>query len=131
MKILLNKLFDFLRINKIKKQPKEDIPNSITFTLEKNKENPTIKINLFNLSEDDCKNYAAMIFNMNFGLYENTIFNILNDISKQDEEVEAFTKNATMYYVFKVKDLEKKILKENPLSYKPIISPTEFQKYAK
>lgn len=111
---------------------KEEENNSIIFSLSKNKDDPLIKIDLVNMSEEDCKNYANMIFNINFGLYENTIFSLLKKIGKEDIDSGAFTKNLAMYYLFKAKDLETKIkADEDPITNKPVVSPTEFQKYAK
>lgn len=130
MRKLISWLYKLINQQKHTDTLKEE-DNSIIFSLPKNKDSPLIKINLVNMSEEDCKNYAHMIFNMNFGLYENTIFDLLSKIGKEDIESEAFTKNVAMYYVFKVKDLENKLRTEDPIKNKPVVSPTEFQKYAK
>lgn len=127
MKSFISWLNNFIHSNKEKELPKE---NSIIFSLPKNESKPLIKIRLTNMSEEDCKNYASMIFNINFGLYEKTTFDLLNKTGTEDIETEAFIKNIPMYYMFKVKEIETKLKTDDVSQLKPIVSPTEFRKYA-
>jgi hypothetical protein len=110
-----------------KKKLNDDIEekNYILFSLNKNDKTPIIKINVCNISDEDCKNYALLIHNIVFGLYEESIWSLVRDVSNQDEDIDAFTKNLAMNYLFLLKQMEK----NNPSDDKPLISPRQFNQH--
>lgn len=105
--------------------------NYLLFYIDKNTKEPIIKTNIYDVSDEACQKYTQMLFNLNSGLYQESIFNLLSAISKQDEDVEAFIKNVILNWMYISKDAQLSYEEKEWANNKPIISPTNFGKYAK
>jgi hypothetical protein len=105
--------------------------NYLLFYIDNNNYEPNIKTNIVNLSDRSCEKYAQMLFNLNSGLYKQSIFDLLTSLSKQDININAFMENVILNWMYMVRDNED--IKENKEwnDNKPIVSPTSFSKYAK
>jgi hypothetical protein len=99
--------------------------NYILFSLDKDSKTPNIKINIYNMSDEDCENYALLLYNILFGLYEESIWSLVRDAGRQDENIGAFTKNLAINYLFLLKETEKNNASDN----KPLISPRQFNQH--
>jgi hypothetical protein len=100
--------------------------NYLLFYITPDETDPAIKIGLSDLSETSCKNYAEMLFNIFFGFYQNSTSELLKDMSKEDEDIDAFVKNMKMYFAFCIQDFQEQMQKRND-SDEPLIPPTSFQ----
>lgn len=105
--------------------------NYVSFYIDKNTKEPTIRTNIYDTSDEACQKYAEMLFNLNSGLYQQSIFDLLSGMSKQDEEIAAFITNVILNWMYISKDAELSYEQKQWNNNKPIISPTNFGKHDK
>lgn len=111
----------------------EDL-NYITFLIDEESGEPYIKMSLKDLSDTAAKNYGEMLYDINAGLYNESILKILVDFSKEDEKINKFVKDVIMYWysslTLKGSYIDDKNT-EKPWLKRPQISPIDFNKNAK
>lgn len=107
--------------------------NYIKFLIDRNTKEPYIKMSIKNLTEEDAKLYGELLFDINAGLYQSSIINILVDFSKEDTEIHKFV-ISTINNWHKLSSIENEKIcnaDKKPWLKKPQISPLDFNKHAK
>lgn len=102
--------------------------NYIVFSLDpKSNNEPHIKIRIDDTSHATCYKFAEMLYDLNSGLYHESIIKLMSQMGQQDSEIKIFIETAMLYWTYL---LNKQQNKEQPTD-KPMIMPTDFNKYAK
>lgn len=114
----------------------EDLNNRMVISLNpKRGGEPFIKIIVGETSDDSAKQFAEMLFNVNSGLYYGSIVDLLISMSKEDDEINRFMKSAMVYWSHLIQESNDsnydRLDKIKWSDDKPLIKPTEFNKYAK
>ncbi len=133
IKKLLEKIGLSTRCNKVNDP---DFPynksNYICFIIDPANNEPMIKVNIADISDAGCLKYSEMIFNMAFGMYQKNIANILQSLSKQDSDIDAFVQNLTINLDDMVyQKIESKNNVVDNILLEPLIRPTTFQNHGK
>lgn len=135
MKYILDNIKNiFKKPEPFKEQSDKDLGyNYITFLVDKETKEPYIKMNIQHLTEDESKAYGEMLFDINAGLYQASILDILVDFSKQDDDINTFVKNTILHWhaLSSIKNELVSGVVEKPWLKRPQISPIEFNKNAK
>lgn len=107
--------------------------NYIKFLIDKETKEPYIKMSIKNLTEDDAKLYGELLFDINGGMYQSSIINILVDFSKEDEQIHKFVMNTIINWHALSSARNETICQTEtkPWLKNPQISPLEFNKHAK
>lgn len=107
--------------------------NSISFFIDLDKDSePNVKIVVTDTSEEACKRFSELLFDLNSGEYYKSMLELLLTIGKQDSEIQKFTENTMLClnYLFQIKNKGYKKSKIQ-LNSKPLIMPTDFNRNAK
>jgi len=132
---VINRLFEYFGYRKIEECQKEfpySKSNYICFIVDPKNNEPTIRINIADLSDIGCLKYSELILNMNFGAYQKNIGSILQNLSKKDPDIEAFVHNLTLNLDNLLQEIRLQELDNiNKLSLKPLVKPTHFQNNVK
>lgn len=130
---ILNTIKQFLKKEEIATEHTQDQFNYITFLVDKETKEPYIKINIQDLSNEDAKVYGEMLFDINSGLYQSSILDILVDFAKQDDKINKFIMDTIMSWhsLCSIKQEPDDTNIQKPWLKKPQISPIEFNKNAK
>lgn len=126
---MIKNLFKFISFKN-----KTTSDNSISFIANAHKDiEPSIKISIGDTSDDACKKFTEILFNLNSGQYYKSIIDLLNDVGQKDNKIYKFVETSILYwsYLLNTKYIEYK--KNNIISKtnKPLIMPTDFNKNAK
>jgi hypothetical protein len=105
--------------------------NCIIIYIDNKTQEPIIKTHIYDLSDKACRSYAEMLFNLNAGLYQQSIFDLLSGLGKQDEDVGAFITNVILNWMYISKDAELSYQEKEWNNNKPLVSPINFGKHAK
>lgn len=109
--------------------------NSITFFIDLEKDSePNVKISITDTTEQGCKKFSELLFDLNSGEYHKSILDLLINMGKQDDQIQKFVETSVLYwsYLLHAKNTEYKYNKTNFWKEnKPLIMPTDFNKNAK
>lgn len=134
MKQIIENLISLFKTKESKEVVNADSEhNYIKFLIDKETKEPYIKMSVKNLSEEDAQLYGGLLFDINAGLYQSSIIDILVDFSKEDEKIRQFVMNAIVDW-HNLSSAKNEIVSNKdikPWLKKPQISPLDFNKYAK
>lgn len=107
--------------------------NYIKFLIDKDTKEPYIKMSIKNLTEEDAKLYGELLFDINGGLYQSSMINILVDFSKEDEQIHKFVMNTIINWhtLSSARNETISNTETKPWLKNPQISPLDFNKHAK
>lgn len=136
IKKILSKIFAFQKKSKcnILNEPEG---NYILITFPKNCKEPYIRLNVTDLSQEECTRYSQALFNLNSGRYHQSFLDLLKEMSHQDVTINKFIQALILHWSYLIKansDISSAIPESKNLidnDYDPIISPMEFNKHAK
>lgn len=134
MKPIIENLISLFKTKESKEVANADSEhNYIKFLIDKETKEPYIKMSIKNLSEEDAQLYGELLFDINAGLYQSSIIDILVDFSKEDEKIHKFVMKTIVdwHHLSSAKNemVSNKDIK--PWLKKPQISPLDFNKHAK
>lgn len=132
IKNLINRFFRKSETNNNQQQG----GNAITFFIDlEHDSEPNVKISITDTTDEACKKFSELLFDLNSGEYHKSILDLLLNIGKQDEQIQKFVETGILYwsYLLHAKNTEYKYHKTNSSwkEYKPLIMPTDFNKNAK
>lgn len=107
----------------------QNLPNNyIMLSLDDHNNDPHIKVVISDLSDLSCEKYAEMIFDLNKGLYYQSIIDLLLRMSKEDKDIGKYIESLIIYLGILT---QKHSLSTSKFDNKnsPMIMPTEFNKY--
>lgn len=119
----------FTKIKKllIKEKPSsEETDNFLTFIIDKNG-NAFIKIIINDTSEISSLRFANMINNINYGLFHNSILDVLLKESNHSEDYKQFKQNVIEYWNIAATTYH---TNESDIVEEPFVSPLAFSKAA-
>lgn len=107
--------------------------NRITYLIDKNDNEPYIKVTLKDISKPAAKNFGEMLYNVSNGFYQESVLKILVDFSKEDENINQFVLETIAHWYSLSKAYKKNTpgVIEKPWLKVPQVSPMDFNKYAK
>jgi len=108
--------------------------NYILITFPKDHKEPYIRLNITDLSDEECNKYSEALFNLNSGRYHFSFLELLKEMSLQDNTINKFIQSAIMHWGYLIKANSQQIPQQevdNNQSDSPIVSPMEFNKHAK
>lgn len=127
----------FLRSNKKSSSNLEsNLPESnfILIRLDPVNKEPYIKLNISDISDNACKQYAEALYNLNVGRYYQSFIDLLLEISQHDAHINKFVQSLIIEWGYLIKantfsnnEIDTKDIQD----YEPIISPMDFNKHAK
>ena len=130
-------LFNFFKKNKKTMVPELESAsenNSIIFLLDSKTNNqPYVKMNIIDTSDEQCSRYAEMLFNINAGMYHQSILDLMVNMGQTDATIKKFIHNVLLIWAKKMKDSDTYTTANSQFpkwnNNKPQVLPTDFNKY--
>jgi hypothetical protein len=116
-------MFDKIFNKNIEK--KEDPSNGLTVLLGKDDE-PYVHMFVENLAQGEPEKFANMLYSLSNGLYAESLFNTLQELSKENEEIRSFVTQVTIRLLQIRDNVYKNINNEN--NNLPLVRPTKFMR---
>lgn len=118
MKNLFNKLVSLFYTNK-------KISNYILFELDKDGDIPNVKLKIMDTSDASSEKFAEMLYNINKGIYNQSILDLLLDVGAQDSTINNYINSTIVWWkIFNAQSGNLTTKKHHP-----IVKPTDFNRY--